>query len=86
VTVATGRSTSLTRVPEHDAVYRPGDPAEATQLLPYVRATAALLQIDLSDFDEFAAAGHLAGMLRQHAIVESAGGGLLPDVAPVFLP
>jgi hypothetical protein len=73
-------------VPDLDAVYRPGDPAEAAELLPYVRATAAVLRVDLSDFDELATAGHLAGLLRQHRIVESAGAGQRPDIAPTFVP
>jgi hypothetical protein len=74
------------RVPEPDAVYRPGDPDEAAALLPFVRAAAAALELDLNDFDELAAAGHLAGLLRQRAIVEAAGAGRHPQLAPTFVP
>lgn len=69
-----------------DAVYRPGNDDEARELVPFVRVAAAALHVDLADFDVLAAAGHLAGLLRQSDLVESAGTGELPELAPVFQP
>jgi hypothetical protein len=69
-----------------DAVYRPGSDDEARQHVPAVLAAATLLHIDLTGFDVLAAAGHLAGLLRQSDLVESAGTGYLPELAPEFQP
>ncbi len=73
-------------MPDLDAVYRPGDPDEVAAVLPFVRAAAAALEFDLEDFDEAAAAAHVAGLLRQRAIVEAAGRGQHAELAPTFVP
>jgi hypothetical protein len=69
-----------------DAVYRPGSNDDARKLVPYVQATAAALDLGLADFDTLAVAGHLAGLLRQSALVESAGTADRSELAPVFEP
>lgn len=70
----------------NDAVYRPGDPAEIAALLPVVEAAAASLDISLDAYDVPAVAAHLAGLLRQHRLVQSVIGSEPGTLAPVFEP
>lgn len=71
---------------DDDAVYRPGDAAEIEALLPAVSATAAILGIGLDAYDAPAVAGHLAGLLRQHHLIQAAMGREPAALAPVFEP
>lgn len=68
------------------ALYRPGTSAQAEALLPWVTSATEALDIPLEDFDAFATARHLAGLLEQARIVTVQPTSITDPPALQFLP